>query len=68
MLFIAVDVVYEHVKKRTYLVMLIQVGLFLPLLIGLLLLYPWLAGSRRIDYSQENQDKQGELEKKAKTT
>ena len=43
-------------------------GLFLPLLIGLLLLYPWLAGSRRIDYSQENQDKQGELEKKAKTT
>ena len=42
--------------------MLIQVGLFLPLLIGLLLLYPWLAGSRKIDYSQENQDKQGEVE------
>ena len=47
------DVVYELVQKRTYLVMLIQVGLFLPLLIGLLLLYPWLAGSRMIDYSQE---------------
>ncbi|CAI8048720.1 hypothetical protein GBAR_LOCUS26850 [Geodia barretti] len=57
------DVVYEHVQKRTYLVMLIQVGLFLPLLIGLLLLYPWLAGSRRIDYSQENQDKQGSWRK-----
>ena len=51
---ITVDVVYEHVQKRTYLVMLIQVGVFLPLLIGLFLLYPWLAGSRKIDYSQEN--------------
>ena len=62
------DALYEHVQKRTYLVMLIQVGLFLPLLIGLLLLYPWLAGSRKIDYSQENQDKQGEVEKKDNTT
>ena len=50
------DVLYEHVQKRTYLVMLIQVGVFLPLLIGLFLLYPWLAGSRKIDYSQENQE------------
>ena len=48
--------------------MLIQVGLFLPLLIGLLLLYPWLAGSRKIDYSQENQDKQGEQEAEDETT
>ena len=31
-----------------------SVGVFLPLLIGLFLLYPWLAGSRKIDYSQEN--------------
>ena len=54
--FIAVDVVYEHVQKRTYLVMLIQVGVLLPLLIGLFLLYPWLAGSRKIDYSQDNQE------------
>ena len=60
---IAVDVVYEHVQKRTYLVMLIQVGLFLPLLIGLLLLYPWLAGSRKIDYSQENLEQMEEEEK-----
>ena len=58
----AVDVVYEHAQKRTYLVMLIQVGLFLPLLIGLFLFYPWLAGSRKIDYSHENQDKQGRVE------
>ena len=48
--------------------MLIQVGLFLPLLIGLILLYPWLAGSRKIDYSQENQDKQGEEEANDETT
>ena len=34
--------------------MLIQVGVFLPLLIGVFFLYPWLAGSRKIDYSQEN--------------
>ena len=39
-----------------------DVGLFLPLLTGLFLLYPCLAGSRKIDYSQENQDKQGEVE------
>ena len=51
---------YEHVQKRTYLVMLIQVGVFLPLLIGLFLLYPWLAGSRKVDYSQENQEQMEE--------
>ena len=48
--------------------MLIQVGVLLLLLIGLLLLHPWLAGSRMIDYSKENQDKQGEFEKVDKTT
>ena len=42
--------------------MLIQVGMFLPLLIGLLLLYPWLAGSRKIDYSQDRQGKEEEEE------
>ena len=60
------DVVYEHAQKRTYLVMLIQVGLFLPLLIGLLLLYPWLVGSRKIDYSQENLEQM--VEEADKTT
>ena len=52
---------YESQHKRTYLSMLIQVGIFLPLLVGLLLLYPWLAGSHKIQYSQtineEEEDK-----------
>ena len=50
------DAVYEGVQKRTYLSMLIQVGIFLPLLVGLLLLYPWLAGSHKIQYSQEDNE------------
>ena len=52
------DVVYERAQKRTYLVMLIQVGIYLPLLIGLFLLYPWLAGSHKIDYSQGNEEEE----------
>ena len=52
------DVVYERAQKRTYLVMLIQVGMFLPLLIGLLLLYPWLEGSHKIDYSQGKEEEE----------
>ena len=59
-----VDGVYESQQKRTYLSMLIQVGIYLPLLVGLLLLYPWLAGSRKIKYSQENE----ETEEKADST
>ena len=43
--------------------MLIQVGIFLPLLVGLLLLYPWLAGSRKIKYSQEDEETKGEQER-----
>ena len=58
----AVDYVYERMMKRTYLSMLIQVGLFLPLLVGLLLLYPWLAGSRRVDYSHKDRDREEEEE------
>ena len=54
------DAVYESQQKRTYLSMLIQVGIFLPLLVGLLLLYPWLAGSHKIQYSQTNKDTQEE--------
>ena len=35
------DALYEHERKRTFLTMLVQVGIiYLPLLIGLLLLYP----------------------------
>ena len=59
-----VDGVYESQHKRTYLSMLIQVGIYLPLLVGLLLLYPWLAGSRKIKYSQEDE----ETEEKADST
>ena len=58
--FCAVDDTYESQHKRTYLSMLIQVGIFLPLLVGLLLLYPWLAGSHKIQYSQTNEDTQEE--------
>ena len=54
------DAVYEGAQKRTYLSMLIQVGIFLPLLVGMLLLYPWLAGSHKIQYSQTNEDTQEE--------
>ena len=56
-----VDKVYEGQQKKTYLSMLIQVGIFLPLLVGLLLLYPWLAGSHK--YSQENEDTEQEEDK-----
>ena len=52
------DVVYERAQKRTYLVMLIQVGIYLPLLIGLLPLYPWLAGSHKIDYSRGKEEEE----------
>ena len=52
----SVDYTYEHEQKRTYLPMLIQVGIYLPLLVGLFLLYPWLAGSKKIKYSQQTED------------
>ena len=54
--FDTVDYAYEHEQKRTYLPMLIQVGIYLPLLVGLFLLYPWLAGSKKIKYSQQTED------------
>ena len=55
-----VDMLYESQQKRTYLAMLVQIGIYLPLLVGLLLFYPWLAGSRKIRYSQENEDDENE--------
>jgi hypothetical protein len=48
-----VDYVYEHEGKRNYLSMMIQVGIFVPLLCGLLLLYPWLAGRYKVIYSEQ---------------
>jgi hypothetical protein len=47
------DYVYEHEGKRNYLSMMIQVGIFVPLLCGLLLLYPWLAGRYKVIYSEQ---------------
>ena len=38
--YFAVDALYEYEQKTTFLPMLVQVGIYLPLLIGLLLLYP----------------------------
>ena len=59
-----VDVTYELEGKRTFLLMLIQVAIYTPLLVGLILLYPWLAGSRRV-MKQDNQSK--DIENKEKT-
>ena len=59
-----VDYAYEHEQKRTYLPMLIQVGIYLPLLVGLFLLYPWLAGSKKIKYSQQTEDSEDKTKPK----
>ena len=48
---LAVDKEYERAEERTYLPMLIQVSLFFPLLIGLVLLYPWISEVRKKDDS-----------------
>ena len=55
-----VDYAYEDAQKRTYLPMLIQVGIYLPLLVGFFLLYPWLGGSRKITFSQKTDDAENE--------
>ena len=52
----AVVALYEHELKRTYPVMLFQVGIYLPLLVGLIILYPWLAGKYKISYSEDTED------------
>ena len=57
-----VDITYEKAKKRTYLPMLTLVALFLPLLCGLLLLYPWLGGRHKTKELQP-QDKKEDDEK-----
>ena len=44
---------YEHAQKRTYLTMLIQVGVYVPLLVGLVLLYQWLAESRKVKLTDD---------------
>ena len=61
----AVDITYEKAKKRTYLPMLTLVALLLPLLCGLLLLYPWLGGRHKTKQQQpqdrKEDDEQTEL-------
>ena len=56
------DITYEKAKKRTYLPMLTLVALFLPLLCGLLLLYPWLGGRHKTK-EQQPWDKEEDDEK-----
>ena len=53
---------YEKVKKRTFLPMLILVGLFLPLLLGLILLYPWIGDRSKKKEPKEKQDEEEENE------
>ena len=57
-----VDSMYEHEQKRTYLSMLIQVGIYIPLLVGLVLLYPWLAGKHKFKFGEKD-DSSDETEK-----
>ena len=57
----AVDFAYEGVGKRTYLPMLILFSLIFPLWVGLLILYPWLAGkSSRAHLSHHEKPSQGD--------
>ena len=48
-----VDYAYERDQKTTHLSMLIQVGFMVPLLGGLLLLYPCLAGKYKVNYFEQ---------------
>ena len=57
-LILAVDSLYEKAEKRTYLLMLTVVGMLLPLLVGLLLLYPWI--QERIKEKLQDQENDSE--------
>ena len=46
----AVDFAYEGAGKRTFLPMLLLFSLIFPLWLGLLILYPWIAGKRSYAY------------------
>ena len=56
--FLIVDYAYERQQKKTYLSMLLQVSFLVPLLIGLLFLYPCLAGKYKVKYTQQETDKE----------
>lgn len=57
-----VDGAYELVKKRTFLPMLLLVGLFLPLLIGLFLLYPWIKNEKEEKEPPKKQEEEEDEE------
>ncbi|CAI8004572.1 hypothetical protein GBAR_LOCUS3960 [Geodia barretti] len=52
---------YEVAEKRTYLLMLTLVGIFLPLLIGLLLLYPWVMETITLNQTPDTDEEETEL-------
>jgi hypothetical protein len=52
---------YEEAEKRTYLLMLTLVGIFLPLLIGLLLLYPWVMETITLNQTPATDEEETEL-------
>lgn len=56
------DGAYELVKKRTFLPMLLLVGLFLPLLIGLFLLYPWIKNKKEEKEPPKKQEEEEDNE------
>ena len=58
----SVDEEYERAGKRTYLLMLTLVGLFLPLLVGLLLLYPWIQERVKTRQQDQFQDREEDSE------
>ena len=55
-----VDAAYELVKKRTFLPMLLLVGLFVPLLIGLFILYPWIKTKKEEKEPPKKQEEHNE--------
>lgn len=52
-----VDYAYEGAGKHTYLPMLILVALIFPLWLGLLFLYPWLAGKHSRTHKSHVEDR-----------
>lgn len=63
---VLVDALYEKAEKRTYLLMLVLVGVFLPLLMGILLLYPCI--QKRVRQNQQLREKDREEEEEKEDT
>ena len=56
----SVDYAYEGVGKRTFLPMLLLFSFIFPLWLGLLILYPWIAGKRSCDMNKQSQEDEDE--------